>query len=84
MVVALVWPPTVSLADPDRMPGAELELAVLVGDGLEHLAGDPPITSARRDEVGGFGSLADLEITLKLAPMTTSQAKDRLIFRPIY
>lgn len=39
---------------------------------------------ATRDEVGGFGSIADLEITLELAPMTISQVKDRLIFRPIY
>jgi hypothetical protein len=37
---------------------------------------------ATRDEVGGFGSLADLEITLELAPMAISQVKDRLIFRP--
>jgi hypothetical protein len=39
---------------------------------------------ATRDEVGGFGSIADLEITLELAPMTIRQVKDRLIFRPIY
>lgn len=39
---------------------------------------------ATRDEIGGFGSIADLEITLELAPMTISQVKDRLIFRPIY
>ena len=30
------------------------------------------------------GHIADLEITLELAPMTISQVKDRLIFRPIY
>jgi DNA uptake protein ComE-like DNA-binding protein len=39
---------------------------------------------ATRHEVGGFGSIADLEITLELAHMTVSQVKDRLIFRPIY
>jgi hypothetical protein len=38
---------------------------------------------AARDEVGGFVSISDLEITLELASMTISQVKEHLIFRPL-
>lgn len=35
-----------------------------------------------RDEVGGFASAADLEVTLDLAPGRLTQGQDQLLFRP--